>query len=244
MDVVLHFDGDRHAQLRMVRALKNRFGPTDEIGCFELGEFGLAELPDPSGLFLSRLRDPVPGTCVTVTLEGRRPLLAEVQTLICEAVSDPVQRRTSGLDSSRVGDARGGAAGPGQHGDRQEGRVRGDRRRCAPDRTVCRPGDRALAGQRAVQAEPARRPHRDRRGRAGRRDPPGHRRAAAARGSRADGVPARDRAARLAGPAIGRVPADDRHRGRGHRASDRGGPRSAAEGAGQAAATGCVTPIH
>jgi DNA repair protein RadA/Sms len=102
VDVVLHFDGDRHAQLRMVRALKNRFGPTDEIGCFELGEYGLTELPDPSGLFLSRLTEPVPGTCVTVTLEGRRPLVAEVQTLICEAVTDPVQRRTSGLDSSRV----------------------------------------------------------------------------------------------------------------------------------------------
>ena len=70
VDVVLHFEGDRHAQLRMVRALKNRFGPTDEIGCFELGEYGLTELPDPSGLFLSRLREPVPGTCVTVTLEG------------------------------------------------------------------------------------------------------------------------------------------------------------------------------
>jgi DNA repair protein RadA/Sms len=103
VDVVLHFDGDRHAQLRMVRALKNRFGPTDEIGCFELGEYGLTELPDPSGLFLSRLSDPVPGTCVTVTLEGRRPLLAEVQTLVCEATADPARRVTSGLDSSRVG---------------------------------------------------------------------------------------------------------------------------------------------
>jgi DNA repair protein RadA/Sms len=102
VDVVLHFDGDRHAQLRMVRALKNRFGPTDEIGCFELGEYGLTELPDPSGLFLSRLHEPVPGTCVTVTLEGRRPLLAEVQTLVCDAVADPVRRLTSGLDSSRV----------------------------------------------------------------------------------------------------------------------------------------------
>ncbi len=103
VDVVLHFDGDRHAQLRMVRALKNRFGPTDEIGCFELGEYGLSELPDPSGLFLSRLLDPVPGTCVTVTLEGRRPLLAEVQTLVCDATADPPRRLTSGLDSPRVG---------------------------------------------------------------------------------------------------------------------------------------------
>jgi DNA repair protein RadA/Sms len=103
VDVVLAFDGDRHAQLRMVRALKNRFGPTDEIGCFELGEGGLTELPDPSGLFLSRLREPVPGTCVTVTLEGRRPLLAEVQTLICDTAAELPRRVTSGLDTSRVG---------------------------------------------------------------------------------------------------------------------------------------------
>src|SRR5216683_418192 len=102
VDVVLHFEGDRHAQLRMVRALKNRYGPTDEIGCFDLGEAGLIELPDPSGLFVSRLREPVPGTCVTVTLEGRRPLLAEVQTLICETTGEP-RRVTSGLDWPRVG---------------------------------------------------------------------------------------------------------------------------------------------
>jgi DNA repair protein RadA/Sms len=103
VDVVLHFDGDSRAQLRMVRALKNRYGPTDEIGCFELGEYGLTELADPSGLFLSRLPDPVPGTCVTVTLEGRRPLVAEVQTLVCESNAELTRRVTSGLDSSRVG---------------------------------------------------------------------------------------------------------------------------------------------
>jgi DNA repair protein RadA/Sms len=103
VDVVLHFDGDSRAQLRMVRALKNRYGPTDEIGCFELGEYGLCELADPSGLFLSRLPEPVPGTCVTVTLEGRRPLVAEVQTLICGTNAELTRRVTSGLDSSRVG---------------------------------------------------------------------------------------------------------------------------------------------
>jgi DNA repair protein RadA/Sms len=103
VDVVLHFDGDSRAQLRMVRALKNRYGPTDEIGCFELGEYGLTELPDPSGLFLSRLPEPVPGTCVTVTLEGRRPLVAEVQTLVCATHAELTRRVTSGLDSSRVG---------------------------------------------------------------------------------------------------------------------------------------------
>jgi DNA repair protein RadA/Sms len=103
VDVVLHFDGDSRGQLRMVRALKNRFGPTDEFGCFELGEFGLVGLPDPSGLFLSERHDPVPGTCVTVTLEGRRPLVAEVQTLVCEAAAEPPRRVVSGLDSARVG---------------------------------------------------------------------------------------------------------------------------------------------
>ena len=104
VDVVLHFEGDSRGRLRMIRAVKNRFGPTDELGCFELGEFGLIGLPDPSGLFLSRLHDPVPGTCVTVTLEGRRPLVAEVQTLVCPVEgSEPPRRITSGLDYARVG---------------------------------------------------------------------------------------------------------------------------------------------
>ncbi len=103
VDVVLHFEGDRHAQLRMVRALKNRFGPTDEIGCFDLGEYGLIGLPDPSALFISQRSDPVPGTCVTVTLEGRRPLLAEVQTLVASSVLEIPKRVTSGLDAARVG---------------------------------------------------------------------------------------------------------------------------------------------
>jgi DNA repair protein RadA/Sms len=102
VDVVLHFDGDRHAQLRMVRALKNRFGPTDEVGCFELGEYGLIGLPDPSGLFVSQRSKPVPGTCVTVTLEGRRPLLAEVQTLVAASALEIPRRVTSGLESARV----------------------------------------------------------------------------------------------------------------------------------------------
>jgi DNA repair protein RadA/Sms len=104
VDVVLSFDGDSRGQLRMVRALKNRFGPTDELGCFELGEYGLAELPDPSGLFLSRRQDPVAGTCVTVTLEGRRPLVAEMQTLVCPVSSGELPRRVvSGLDYARTG---------------------------------------------------------------------------------------------------------------------------------------------
>ncbi len=103
VDVVLHFEGDRHSRLRMVRAVKNRYGPTDEVGCFDLGEYGLIGLADPSGLFLSRHREPVPGTCVTVTLEGRRPLLVEVQALVGTSVLEVPRRVVSGLDSSRIG---------------------------------------------------------------------------------------------------------------------------------------------
>jgi len=103
VDVVLHFDGDRYSQLRMVRAVKNRYGPTEEVGCFDLGEYGLIGLPDPSGLFLSQHREPVPGTCVTVTLEGRRPLPAEVQALVGTSVLEVPRRTTSGLDAARVG---------------------------------------------------------------------------------------------------------------------------------------------
>jgi DNA repair protein RadA/Sms len=70
VDVVLQFEGDRHSSLRMVRAIKNRFGPADEVGCFTLTDAGIVGLADPSGLFLSRRHAPVPGTCVTVTVEG------------------------------------------------------------------------------------------------------------------------------------------------------------------------------
>jgi DNA repair protein RadA/Sms len=103
VDVVLQFEGDRHSRLRMVRATKNRYGPTDEVGCFDLGEYGLIGLADPSGLFLSRHHEPVPGTCVTVTLEGQRPLVAEVQALVAASYLDVPRRVTSGLDASRVG---------------------------------------------------------------------------------------------------------------------------------------------
>ncbi|MGB8020216.1 MAG: DNA repair protein RadA [Candidatus Nanopelagicales bacterium] len=102
VDVVLSFEGDRHARLRMLRAVKNRYGPTDEVGCFELGENGLADLPDPSGLFLSDRPEPVPGTCVTVTLEGRRPLMAEIQALVVPSGGNGPRRTTAGMDSARM----------------------------------------------------------------------------------------------------------------------------------------------
>ena len=103
VDVVVSFDGERHSTLRLVRATKNRFGPADEIGCFEIGDAGVVGVPDPSALFVSRRIAPVPGSCVTVTLEGSRPLLAEVQALVSTASSGGSPRRAvSGLDSQRV----------------------------------------------------------------------------------------------------------------------------------------------
>ena len=70
VDVVLHFEGDKHSSLRLVRGVKNRYGAADEVGCFEMNESGIVSLPDPSGLFLTRYNEPVPGTCVTVAMEG------------------------------------------------------------------------------------------------------------------------------------------------------------------------------
>ena len=102
VDVVLQFEGDRNSRLRLLRAVKNRFGPVDEIGCFDLVDDGIIEVPDPTGLFVSRHHEPVAGACVTVTMEGRRPLLAEVQALSVRTTTVSPRRTTSGLDSSRV----------------------------------------------------------------------------------------------------------------------------------------------
>ena len=102
VDVVLQFEGDRASSLRMIRAAKNRYGPSDEIGCFEMHDAGIRGLEDPSGLFLSRRPIPVPGTCVTVTLEGRRPLVAEVQALVTKSTIPTPRRASSGLDTNRV----------------------------------------------------------------------------------------------------------------------------------------------
>ncbi|MCF2706010.1 DNA repair protein RadA [Arcanobacterium haemolyticum] len=101
VDVVCQFEGERNSPLRMVRAVKNRYGPTDEVGCFEMVDEGIVGLADPSGLFLSARGVSVPGTCATMTLEGRRPMPIEVQGLIVPASGAP-HRTTSGVDSSRV----------------------------------------------------------------------------------------------------------------------------------------------
>jgi DNA repair protein RadA/Sms len=104
VDVVLHFEGDQHTTLRMIRADKNRYGPTDEVGCFEINENGIWGIADPSGLFLSRgaAAEAVPGTCVTVMVRGRRPLVAEVQALVAPSAAQLPRRAVSGLDTARV----------------------------------------------------------------------------------------------------------------------------------------------
>jgi DNA repair protein RadA/Sms len=102
VDVVCSFEGDCQTALRFVRALKNRFGPTDEVGCFEMTGEGIAEVPDPSGLFLSRSGTPVSGTCVTISMEGRRALPVEVQALIVGSTAPQPRRVVNGVDASRV----------------------------------------------------------------------------------------------------------------------------------------------
>jgi DNA repair protein RadA/Sms len=102
VDVVLAFEGDRHSGFRMVRATKNRFGPADEVGCFEMVDSGILEVPDPSGLFTSQHSEPVPGTAVTVTMEGRRPLLAEIQALVVKSSTAQPRRTMNGVESGRV----------------------------------------------------------------------------------------------------------------------------------------------
>ncbi|MDQ2837754.1 MAG: DNA repair protein RadA [Actinomycetota bacterium] len=105
VDVVLYFEGDRHSSLRLLRAIKNRYGASDEVGCFEMHEEGIDELPDPSGLFVSTRDIAVPGTCVTVTVTGRRPLLSEVQSLVSAAGygnAGSARRSFTDLDTSRA----------------------------------------------------------------------------------------------------------------------------------------------
>ena len=105
VDVVLQFEGERHSRLRLIRAVKNRFGASDEVGCFDLSDTGIESVLDPTGLFTSRHAEPVPGTCVTVTLEGRRPLLAEIQALVSAGRENDfgnARRVVSGLDSART----------------------------------------------------------------------------------------------------------------------------------------------
>ena len=106
VDVVCQFEGDAETALRMLRAVKNRFGPTDEVGCFDMSGEGIEEVTDPSGLFLSTgngsAATQVDGTCVTFTLDGHRSLPIEVQALVTRSVLPTPRRAANGVDSNRI----------------------------------------------------------------------------------------------------------------------------------------------
>ena len=101
VDTVLYFEGDTHSSFRLVRAIKNRFGAVNEIGVFAMTERGLKGVSNPSAIFLSQHSEPVPGSCVMVTLEGTRPLLVEIQALVDSGGPSP-RRLSVGLDRDRL----------------------------------------------------------------------------------------------------------------------------------------------
>ena len=102
VDTVLYFEGERGHQFRILRAVKNRFGPADEIGVFEMTGSGLAEVANPSALFLSDRDQPVAGSVVFAGIEGSRPLLCEIQALVAPAPAGQARRSVVGWDSARL----------------------------------------------------------------------------------------------------------------------------------------------
>jgi len=102
VDTVLYFEGDRGHQFRILRAVKNRFGPTDEIGVFEMSDGGLKEVTNPSRLFMGQGERPAPGTAVFAGVEGTRPLLVEVQALVSPSTLGTPRRTAVGWDGTRL----------------------------------------------------------------------------------------------------------------------------------------------
>lgn len=102
VDVVLTFEGERSGELRLIRAAKNRFGPSDELGCFTMTPTGIAEVADPSGLFMSDAPSSAPGTAFTVSLEGRRPLITQIQALVAPRPAKIPRRVAQGVDPARL----------------------------------------------------------------------------------------------------------------------------------------------
>ncbi|MFW5859474.1 MAG: DNA repair protein RadA [Planctomycetota bacterium] len=102
VDTVLQFEGDRYQDLRSLRAVKNRFGSTNEIGLFEMTGSGLAEVADPAGVFIAGRDESVPGSCVAPALEGNRCLMVEIQALVNPTDFPQPQRRVAGCDTNRV----------------------------------------------------------------------------------------------------------------------------------------------
>ena len=102
VDCVLYFEGDAQTSYRILRAAKNRFGATNEIGVFEMRGVGLVEVPNPSELLLSGRPEDAPGTCVTCAMEGARPVLAEIQALLAPAAQNVPRRTSNGFDYNRA----------------------------------------------------------------------------------------------------------------------------------------------
>jgi DNA repair protein RadA/Sms len=102
VDCVLYFEGEQHNSYRILRAAKNRFGATNEIGVFEMGDVGLEEVPNPSEVLLSGRPKDTPGTCVTCVMEGNRPVLAEVQALLTPSAYGNSRRSSNGFDYNRA----------------------------------------------------------------------------------------------------------------------------------------------
>ena len=153
VDVVLSVEGDRTGGLRLLRAAKNRYGSTEEVGVFEMGERGLDEVADPARAFLAEHDAPAPGSVVAPVLEGSRPLLVEVQALVAPTAAPSPRRTASGVDPNRLAllvAVLGRRAGIGLSGPR---RVREPRRRSHRDRA--RPRPPARPGARILVAGPA-----------------------------------------------------------------------------------------
>ena len=102
VDTVLYLEGDRRQELRVLRAMKNRFGSAEEIGVFAMGEGGLEEVPDPSSALLSQANTTSPGTAIVAALEGTRPLLIEIQSLVSKTDNAMVRRTANGVDVNRL----------------------------------------------------------------------------------------------------------------------------------------------
>ncbi|HYG31451.1 MAG TPA: DNA repair protein RadA, partial [Methylophilaceae bacterium] len=102
VDTVLYFEGDPNSSFRLIRAFKNRFGAVNELGVFAMTEKGLREVSNPSALFLSHHTEQVAGSCITVTQEGTRPLLVEIQALVDEAHAPNPKRLCVGLEQNRL----------------------------------------------------------------------------------------------------------------------------------------------
>lgn len=103
VDVVCQFEGDRQTPLRLLRTVKNRYGATDEVGCFQLTDEGIEEVPDPSELFMSPYRRDASGSAVTVTIDGNRPVSLEIQALVTPGGGGSGRRTVVGVDAGRTG---------------------------------------------------------------------------------------------------------------------------------------------